>query len=394
MKESTEFNFSVISLNPAALISLHQKLNPQTERGVLYIEELIGMSWEIGMLNNQGPVFFINSGASLHLEREEQKLYICKDINKPSDITDLYRTVARGEEIPVCGIDPGRRSSLFGSFYLSEQFPFNYQEVHNKFAELIELTKKDLPVHDLSCHIFSTKKKVLILSSSGRYLPFEEMKTKAKINLVFLAESDILHKTATLSLKNSAVNLAELIWEKGVSLATEAQKSLKTYPVKSEVMDLVLAPGSGGIIIHEACGHLLEADYVLDNNSVFSKLLGKRVANEAITICDRGDKEEDWVYEPFDCEGSPTSTVKLIAGGYVNGVLTDHKTAKALGCSSTGNARRQSYEFIPLCRMRNTYLCAGNVLPEDIVKDTKKGVYATAFTGGKLIPKPAILFFG
>ena len=384
MRDITKFYFSDNYLNLADIMSLHQKLNSQAERAILSIEEIIGLSWGIGMIDNQGPVFSINCGAGLQLEKDKQLLYVCKDINKPSDINDLYKIVTHDDKNSVCGVKPDEQSPICGSFYLYRQFTLNYKEVYDNVVELIKFIKKDLPVYDLSCHISSIKRKVLILTLSGKKLPIEETKTKAKINLVLHHEGDILNKTVSLSIKNSNNNLAELIWEKGVSLAVEARKSLNTYSVKSEPMDLILAPGGGGILIHEACGHLLEADYILDNNSVFSKILGKKVASESITICDRGDEEEDWVYEPFDCEGSPTSNVKLIANGYVSGVLTDVKTAKVLGCPNTGNARRQSYEFLPICRMRNTYLCAGNVLPEDIIKDTKKGIYAAAFTGGEV----------
>ena len=202
MRDITKFYFSDNYLNLADIMSLHQKLNSQAERAILSIEEIIGLSWGIGMIDNQGPVFSINCGAGLQLEKDKQLLYVCKDINKPSDINDLYKIVTHDDKNFVCGVKPDEQSPICGSFYLYRQFTLNYKEVYDNVVELIKFIKKDLPVYDLSCHISSIKRKVLILTLSGKKLPIEETKTKAKINLVLHHEGDILNKTVSLSIKS------------------------------------------------------------------------------------------------------------------------------------------------------------------------------------------------
>ena len=148
--------------------------------------------------------------------------------------------------------------------------------------------------------------------------------------------------------------------------------------------DVVLGPGWPGILLHEAIGHGLEGDFNRKKTSVFSSLMGERVANEAITVIDDGTLDGRRGSLTMDDEGTPTQNTTLIEHGRVVGYMQDRQNARLMGTVSTGNGRRQSYAHQPMPRMRNTIMLAGDRDPEEIVRSVKKGLYAKSFAGGQV----------
>jgi TldD protein len=149
-------------------------------------------------------------------------------------------------------------------------------------------------------------------------------------------------------------------------------------------MEVVLGPGWPGILLHEAIGHGLEADFNRKGTSAFSGLIGKRVASEKCTVVDNGTLPSRRGSINVDDEGSPTKETVLIENGILKGYLSDKLSSKLMGMPDTGNGRRESYEHIPMPRMTNTYMLAGNDSPEDILRSVKRGVYAVNFGGGQV----------
>jgi len=149
-------------------------------------------------------------------------------------------------------------------------------------------------------------------------------------------------------------------------------------------MEVVLGPGWPGILLHEAIGHGLEADFNRKGTSAFSGLLGKRVASEKCTVVDNGIMPLRRGSLNFSDEGSPTQNTVLIENGILKGYLSDKLSARLMGLPDTGNGRRESYEHIPMPRMTNTYMLAGQDSPEDILRSVKRGVYAVNFGGGQV----------
>ncbi len=149
-------------------------------------------------------------------------------------------------------------------------------------------------------------------------------------------------------------------------------------------MEVVLGPGWPGILLHEAIGHGLEADFNRKKTSAFSELIGQRVANEACTIVDDGTLPGRRGSLNMDDEGHPTSCTVLIEKGILRGYINDYLNAKLLGVPRTGNGRRESYRHIPMPRMTNTYMLAGTETPEDIIRSVKRGLYAVQFGGGQV----------
>lgn len=138
---------------------------------------------------------------------------------------------------------------------------------------------------------------------------------------------------------------------------------------------VVFAPGENGILFHESCGHGMEADMV-EKGSAFANLIGETVASEKVTIHDDGTRPGYPGSYAFDDEGFPAQDTVLIDKGRLTGYLHSLITARKFGVNPTGSGRRQNFKFPPMPRMRNTYIVAGEDDPEEIVRSTKKGLYA------------------
>jgi TldD protein len=149
-------------------------------------------------------------------------------------------------------------------------------------------------------------------------------------------------------------------------------------------MDVVLAPGDSGILLHEAVGHGLEADFNRKKTSNYTDCVGQRVASDLCTVVDDATIESSRGSVNVDDEGNvPTSTV-LIEKGILRGYMQDRQSAEFFGGGPTGNGRRESFKSHPLPRMTNTMLLAGQDDPEAILKSVKRGIFARKFGGGQV----------
>jgi TldD protein len=149
-------------------------------------------------------------------------------------------------------------------------------------------------------------------------------------------------------------------------------------------MEVVLGPGWPGILLHEAIGHGLEADFNRKKTSAFSGRLGQRVASDKCTVVDNGTMPSRRGSINVDDEGAPTQNTVLIENGILKNYMSDKLSARLMGMHDTGNGRRESYEHIPMPRMTNTYMLAGQDNPEDIIRSVKRGVFAVNFGGGQV----------
>jgi TldD protein len=149
-------------------------------------------------------------------------------------------------------------------------------------------------------------------------------------------------------------------------------------------MEVVLGPGWPGVLLHEAVGHGLEADFNRKKTSAFAGLIGRPVASSKVTVVDNGRMPSRRGSLNVDDEGSATQETVLIENGVLRGYLTDKLSARLTGAANTGSGRRESYQCIPMPRMTNTYMLAGEDSPEDILRSVKKGLYAVNFGGGQV----------
>jgi TldD protein len=163
-----------------------------------------------------------------------------------------------------------------------------------------------------------------------------------------------------------------------------ATQNLEARPCPAGSMTVVLGPGWPGILLHEAVGHGLEGDFNRKQTSAFSDRLGQRVASEGVTVIDDGTIPSRRGSLNVDDEGTPTQRTVLIEDGILRGYLQDRLNARLMGMAPTGNGRRESYAHLPLPRMTNTFMLAGEDDPQDILREVQRGIYAVSFGGGQV----------
>lgn len=147
---------------------------------------------------------------------------------------------------------------------------------------------------------------------------------------------------------------------------------------------VVLGPGWPGILLHEAVGHGLEADFNRKGVSAFSNRIGQQVASPLCTVVDDGTIPNRRGSLNTDDEGVPTRRNVLIENGVLRSYLTDKLSSRVMSRPSSGSGRRESYQHIPMPRMTNTFMLAGESAPEEIIRSVKKGIYCVTFGGGQV----------
>jgi len=172
--------------------------------------------------------------------------------------------------------------------------------------------------------------------------------------------------------------------EIGREAAREACLLLEATEAPAGEFPVVLAPGHSGVLVHEAVGHLLEADFIRKKTSVFSNSLGKKVASELINIYDDPTIPGFRGSYNVDDEGHVPEKTLLIDRGRVVDVLTDRLSARLLKKKENGHGRRQDYTCWPLPRMSNTYISSGEHSAEEIIRSVKKGLYVSRLSGGQV----------
>ena len=183
--------------------------------------------------------------------------------------------------------------------------------------------------------------------------------------------------------------IADFVTDASVrALAAEAVRSallnLEAVDAPAGPMPVVLGAGWPGVLLHEAVGHGLEGDFNRKGSSAFANRIGEQVASKLCTVVDDGTLLNRRGSLTVDDEGTPTGETVLIENGILRGYLQDKLNARLMGVTPTGNGRRQSYAHMPMPRMTNTFMRAGQHDPEEMIRSVKRGVYAVNFGGGQV----------
>jgi len=175
--------------------------------------------------------------------------------------------------------------------------------------------------------------------------------------------------------------------------AREAVAMLAAEEAPAGIMDVVMQNGWGGVLVHEAVGHPLEADNIAKGIGAFTGKAGQKVASDCFTMVDDGTLPNYRGTINHDDEGTPAQRNVLIEKGILNGYMTDILSARQLGMKRTGNGRRESFRYIPIPRMTNTFIDQGNDDPAEILASTKKGIYVQSLSGGSVNPVTGMFNF-
>jgi len=164
----------------------------------------------------------------------------------------------------------------------------------------------------------------------------------------------------------------------------QALVNLDADAAPAGTMTVVLGPGWPGVLLHEAVGHGLEGDFNRKGTSAFSGRMGEKVAAEGVTIVDDGTIPERRGSLSVDDEGTPTERTVLIENGVLVNYMQDKLNARLMNMKATGNGRRESFAHLPMPRMTNTFMLAGEHDPGEIIASVEKGLYAVNFSGGQV----------
>jgi TldD protein len=159
-------------------------------------------------------------------------------------------------------------------------------------------------------------------------------------------------------------------------------------------MPIVVGSGFGGVLLHEAVGHGLEADAIQKRASIYAGRLGDKLAGDGVTAYDDGRRPNEWGSDGIDDEGTPTQRTTILEDGELTSYLYDLLRARKDGVESTGNGRRESFRHLPVPRMTNTFFAPGEASEEELIAGVERGLYAVSFGGGQVEPATGDFVFG
>ena len=274
--------------------------------------------------------------------------------------------------------------------YPEIKIPHNSYPIEKKKEFLLNMDKKIRSVSNkisqVSLGILEDDKEYVIANSNGKYIKSRNCVTRYMC-LVFAEDNDKKEKEFTDFAQAKGYEiLVKVLETQSINAAKVAIEKLDAEDFKGGELPVIIAPGFGAVIFHEACGHGLEATRVAPKISVFSDDLGKKVATSKVTLVDDGTIPDVWGTNLIDDEGNPTQKNILIEDGILKSFLVDELHKNKMNMASNGCGRRENYNYAPTSRMSNTYLKPGTDTFKDMLKGIKLGVYCEKMSGGTVNP--------
>ena len=240
-----------------------------------------------------------------------------------------------------------------------------------------------------------SRRRILVANSEGLLASDDQVKTRFAVSAVASGDAGMQTGRESQGYAMGFEFFDEFdVEEAGRAAARRALTKLTARPAPSGTMPVVIKSGGGGVLFHEACGHGLEADLVGKRASVFAGRRGQEVASPLVTLVDDGTMGHEWGAYAVDDEGHPAARNVLIEDGVLTDYMYDLLRARKEGRGSSGNGRRQSYRHLPMVRMTNTFLVNGSEDPEEIIRQTPRGVYVAQLGGGQVNTATGDFVFG
>ncbi|HUA20846.1 MAG TPA: metalloprotease TldD [Bryobacteraceae bacterium] len=369
---------------------LSEALSAGGEYADLYFEYLATSSISIDESIVKSAVQGVSLGVGVRVISGERTGYAYSDDLSPEKIRKAARVaacIANGpSKVQKTGFEESRRRDLY---------PILTAPSEASLADRVELVKRadraaraaDSRVFQVQASFADNLRQVLVATSEG-VLSFDRQPL-ARMGVAVLARSGDGPPQRGYSGGGGRLGLEFFEQEKTPEYfaresVRQAVVQLDAIPAPAGEMTVVLGPGWPGILLHEAVGHGLEADFNRKKVSAFSDRIGQQVASPLCTVVDDGTIRNRRGSLNVDDEGAPTQQNVLIEKGVLRGYLVDKLSSRLLRSSSTGSGRRESYQCIPMPRMTNTFMMAGDADPEDIIRSTPRGLYCANFGGGQV----------
>ncbi len=261
-------------------------------------------------------------------------------------------------------------------------------ETKVKLLETIDAyaREKDARVRQVTASVAASWQVVEILRADGQ--TYRDIRPMVRMNISIVAGDGDRQESGSYGFggREGFQRLIEpRAWQDAVDEAIrQALVNLQAVPAPAGEMDVVLGSGWPGVMLHEAVGHGLEGDFNRKKTSAFAGLMGQQVAAKGVTVVDDGTIKARRGSLSIDDEGTPTNRTVLIEDGILVGYMQDRQNARLMRMTPTGNGRRESHAHMPMPRMTNTYMLAGDRDPNEIIASVKNGLYAVSFGGGQV----------
>lgn len=344
------------------------------------------LKWEEGRLHEASAG--TDAGAGLRLGAGDTAYYASGNSTDRASLVRLARTLAssiRGE---------GRRAAApFLPVQAPERclvrIPPATVPLERKVDVLRRADEKarsaDARIHQVSASLLDTDRVVLVANSQGVHETDRTCYSTLSVFVVAREGGLVRSGYEAVSETSGFETFDEDVPERTASEAARvALLQLSALPAPSGTFTVVLSSKAGGTMVHEACGHGFEADFIEKGLSVYAGKIGQKVASDLVTVFDDGTMPRKRGTNRIDDEGVPVSKTVLIEGGILRGYLHSLRTARKMGMAPTGNGRRESYRFLPIPRMRNTCIAPGATPPEQIIASVRDGIFVADIGGGEV----------
>lgn len=251
------------------------------------------------------------------------------------------------------------------------------------------------PVSQVSAGYGDSRRRTLVANSDGLLAADDVVRTRFGVSTV--AQGDTGMQTGYEAVgRTMGFEMFDHVDVEAVARtsAERAMAKLAARPAPSGLLPVVIGAGRGAVLFHEACGHGFEADAIEKQASVYHGRVGEVVASPQVTLVDDGTMGREWGAYAIDDEGRPAQRNVLINRGVLTDYMWDLLRSRKAGRLSSGNGRRQSYHHLPMVRMTNTYLLAGDEDPAELVRQTPNGVYVAHLGGGQVNTATGDFVFG
>ncbi len=250
-------------------------------------------------------------------------------------------------------------------------------------------------ISQVSARYGDSRRRILVANSDGLLAEDDQVRTLFSVSCVATGDTGLQTGRESVG-RTIGFELFDQtdVGDLARRAARRAITKLRARPAPSGEMPVVVGPGGGGVLFHEACGHGLEADLVAKSASVFAGRVGEKVASHLVTLMDDGTMSGEWGHFTIDDEGHPAGQNVLIDEGVLTDYMWDRLRSRKQGRTSSGNGRRQSYQHLPMVRMTNTYIVNGADDPAEIVATTESGVYVAQLGGGQVNTATGDFVFG
>ena len=356
----------------------------------LYFEYLATSNISIDESIVKSAVQGVSLGVGIRVISGERTGYAYSDDLSPEKIRKAARVaacIANGpSQVDKAGFQEAHKRNLY---------PVLTAPAETALAERVELVKRadaaarayDPRVFQVQATYVDNLRHVLVVTSDGTLSV--DRQPMARISVSVLAREATGVPQRGYSGGGGRVSLEFFLTGKtpeyfAKEAARQAIVQLQAVPAPAGEMTVVLGPGWPGILLHEAVGHGLEADFNRKGVSAFSNRIGQQVASPLCTVVDDGTIRNRRGSLNVDDEGNPTQENVLIEKGVLRGYLSDKLSSRLLHTGVTGNGRRESYQHIPMPRMTNTFMLSGESDPADIIRSVPRGLYCASFGGGQV----------